>query len=98
MTTAEQFAHVLLFSCPACGRPLASACASGAFNLEEADAHWFNPHCHCGWTGDVIGVAAHKHWVEPWNGEAPIGKNEVGSCEGEAHDTGEPSRSTPLRR
>ena len=98
MTTAGQFAHVLLFSCPNCGRPLASACASRSFNLEEADAHWFNPHCHCGWTGDVIGVATQKHWVEPWNGNAPIGKGEAGSCEGGAPETAEPSRAIPIRR
>ena len=46
----EHFAHVLLFACPECERPLASACASNKRNLEEADAHFFNPHCHCGWS------------------------------------------------
>ena len=81
MATAEQFAHVLLFSCPMCGRPLASACADQELNLEQADAHWFNPHCHCGWTGDVIGVTAVRHWVEPWHG-APIERGS-GSCDSE---------------
>lgn len=80
---AEQFAHVLLFECPQCGRPLASACASTKKNLEDADAHWFNPHCHCGWTGDVIGVTAQRHWVESWEGNAPIGESVPGSCDGE---------------
>jgi hypothetical protein len=58
MAISEQFAHVLLFSCPNCDSPLASACASTRKNLEPAEAHWFNPHCHCGWTGDVMGVNA----------------------------------------
>jgi len=80
---AEQFAHVLLFDCPQCGRPLASACASTKKNLEDADAHWFNPHCHCGWTGDVIGIIALRHWVEPWKIKAPIGSAVPGSCDGE---------------
>jgi hypothetical protein len=84
LTAAVQFAHVLLFRCPECQRPLASACASTEENLENADAHWFNPHCHCGWTGDVIGVTALKHWVEPWKSEAPIGSGVPGSCDGEA--------------
>jgi hypothetical protein len=82
-TAAEQFAHVLLFSCPECRRPLASACASTEKNLENADAHWFNPHCHCGWIGDVVGVTALKHWVEPWKSKAPIGPGVPGSCNGE---------------
>jgi hypothetical protein len=76
----EQFAHVLLFACPQCDRPLASACASTKQNLEDADAHWFNPHCHCGWTGDVIGLTAVRHWVNPWGSNTPLG---TGSCEGE---------------
>lgn len=84
MDFAEQFAHVLLFACPRCGRPLASACASKGSNLETADAHWFNPHCHCGWTGDVIGLTAVKHWVESWSvepGTAPA-DGSSGSCDG----------------
>ncbi|MGB2632434.1 MAG: hypothetical protein WAM58_00730 [Candidatus Acidiferrum sp.] len=80
MEIDQQFAHVLLFSCPQCGNPLASACASTKRNLEQAEAHWFNPHCHCGWTGDVIGVTSIKHWVEPWQ-EAVL--SEGTSCDGE---------------
>jgi len=80
---AEQFAHVLLFDCPQCGRPMASACASTKKSLEDADAHWFNPHCHCGWTGDVTGIVALRHWVEPWKVKVPIGSAVPGSCDGE---------------
>lgn len=79
MAISEQFAHVLLFSCPNCDSPLASACVSTRKNLEPAEAHWFSPHCHCGWTGDVMGVNAVKHWVEPWE-EAP--RNAATSCDG----------------
>jgi hypothetical protein len=79
---SEQYAHVLLFNCPICNRPLASACASGNRNLEVADAHWFRPHCFCGWSGDVAGIIAVKHWVEPWEGSAPLGSGN-GSCDGE---------------
>jgi len=59
---------------------LASACASIAGNLEIADAHWFQPHCHCGWTGDIIGMTAIKHWVEPWS-EGPGSNEPAGSCD-----------------
>jgi hypothetical protein len=77
-----QFAHVLLFECPFCGRPLASACFNSKKSLEDADAHWFQPHCHCGWTGDVSGVTAIKHWVEPWHSSPlPLENEQSGSCE-----------------
>jgi hypothetical protein len=81
MHMPEQFAHVLLFRCPACSRPLASACASDAVNLEPADAHWFTPRCHCGWSGDVIGITAIKHWVEPWKTAAPVRNGQAGACD-----------------
>jgi hypothetical protein len=78
----ETYAHVLLFACPQCSRPLASACASTGKNLEGADAHWFNPHCHCGWTGDVMGVTSVKHWVERWDRQATSVEGDDGSCDG----------------
>ena len=85
---ADHFAHVLLFSCPECERPLASACASGKQNLEEADAHFFNPHCPCGWTGAVAGMEDVKHWVEPWRTfrvEIGAAGPSDGTCDGRAH-------------
>jgi GlcNAc-PI de-N-acetylase len=75
--------HVLLFVCPVCERPLASACTSSRRNLEIAEAEWFTPHCHCGWTGDVAGVTAIKHWVERWPGNPPMGVGESGLCDAE---------------
>jgi hypothetical protein len=78
---SEQFAHVMLFECPECRRPLASACASTKRSLEDADAHWFSPHCPCGWTGEVIGLTAVRHWVEPWGPPVPIGLGVPGSCD-----------------
>jgi hypothetical protein len=84
----EHFAHVLLFACPQCERPLASACVTDKQNLEEADAHFFNPHCHCGWSGAVIGLEAVKHWVQPWRAftaEVGTAKPGDGTCDGRAH-------------
>jgi hypothetical protein len=82
-TLSSQFAHVLLFACPVCSRPLATACNSTKQNLEIADGHYFQPHCHCGWTGAVMGMEAVKHWIEPWSDEAPVGNEVVGSCDNE---------------
>jgi hypothetical protein len=81
MADAQEFAHVFLFRCQACGRPLASACASTQSNLEMADAHLFNPHCFCGWTGDMLGMISVKHWVEPWESPTTVAK-ESDSCDG----------------
>src|SRR5271165_844415 len=69
MTDSVEFAHVFLFRCAACGRPLASACASTQSNLELADAHLFDPHCFCGWTGTLMGLESVKHWLS--RGRAP---------------------------
>ena len=83
-TVSGCFAHILLFACPQCGIPLASACAGVERNLETADAHWFDPHCPCGWTGSVIGLQAVKHWVEEWRVPVKLRADGAGSCEGGA--------------
>jgi hypothetical protein len=81
MVGTEQYAHVLLFACPRCNRPLSSTCVSSNKNLEIAEAKWFTPHCHCGWSGDVAGITAVQHWVERWHRGLPINAGEPGSCE-----------------
>jgi hypothetical protein len=82
----QEFLHVLVFRCPTCSRPLAVSCISDKRTLETADAHLFNPHCHCGWTGSLAGFIAVKHWVEPW--EVPAGTKAVRggdeSCDGKS--------------
>jgi hypothetical protein len=80
-TVTDSYAHVLLFACPKCGIPLASACASTWKNLEIADAHYFNPHCPCGWTGPAIGIEAVKHWVEVWKIPVNLRSDAAGSCD-----------------
>ena len=79
----EQYVHVLLFACPECDRPVTACCVSEKRNLEIGDASWFRPHCYCGWTGDVAGVTALKHWVETWRGHALLSADDPGSCKGE---------------
>src|ERR1700675_3242731 len=65
-TAIEVFSHVLLFSCPKCGNPLASAWLSTEKNLEGADAQRFDRKCDCGWSGRLVGAQALRHWIEPW--------------------------------
>jgi len=52
-------------------------------SLEDADAHCFQPRCLCGWTGEMAGVVAIKHWVVSWKGNAPIVTGVTGTCDGE---------------
>ena len=82
MQEIVQYAHVLLFACPECERPLIAVCVSANKNLEAAEASWFSAKCHCGWTGDVSGVTATKHWVQPWRGKW-LKPSEPGSCNGD---------------
>jgi hypothetical protein len=81
MLANPMFAHVLLFACPECQRPLSSACFNTKRSMEDADAHWYNPHCHCGWHGDVRGITAVKHWVEPWPREIVLDETTDGECD-----------------
>jgi hypothetical protein len=60
----ETYAHFFLFTCPTCRGYLASVCASSQSNLEIADAHVFSLGCQCGWTGELAGFTALRHWVE----------------------------------
>jgi hypothetical protein len=62
----DGFSHVLLFSCPKCGNPLASAWVSTEKNLEGADAQRIDCKCDCGWSGPLVGAQALRHWIEPW--------------------------------
>jgi hypothetical protein len=82
MSNSEQYVHVLLFACPICERPLSATCVSVRSNLETAEAQWFTPHCHCGWTGELAGITATKHWVAPWRSKVQVLPGEAGSCEG----------------
>jgi hypothetical protein len=77
----NQFAHVFLFACPARFRPLVMVCNSRHCDLETVDRHEFQMLCHCGWKGTFRGLRALKHWMEPWTGEAPVGRGMKGSCE-----------------
>jgi hypothetical protein len=79
MHETAQYAHVMLFACPHCARPLVVTCISSNKSLELAEAAWFSPTCHCGWTGDLAGITATRHWVEPWHGKR-LAPGELGHC------------------
>jgi hypothetical protein len=84
MQSAGQFVHVFLFRCPACCSPSASFCASSESNLETADDRVFPHRCACGWTGDLIGFMAVRHWVAAW--ESPRALAATADCSVRAHE------------
>ncbi len=63
---AEPFVHVLLFECSQCGSPVPSAITSDNRNVEEIDARSIPVKCQCGWSGNLLGADAKRHWVEAW--------------------------------
>jgi hypothetical protein len=62
----ERFVHVLLFECPQCANPSASAMPSAERNLEKVDGASIPIQCFCGGSGDLVGIEARRHWVELW--------------------------------
>jgi hypothetical protein len=90
MVQNEQYAHVLLFACPHCERALVATCTSDSRSLEVAEANWYASACVCGWTGEIPGATAVKHWVEPWHGRR-LAQGDPGLCDPEA--TKEPVRA-----
>jgi hypothetical protein len=71
-SVTDGFSHVLLFSCPKCGNPLASAWASTEKNLGRADAQRLERKCDCGWSGPLVGAQALRHWIEPWKNPVDV--------------------------
>jgi len=63
---AEQFAHVMLFQCPTCGFALSLALVRDEGNIEQIDGSSYAFRCSCGWSGDLLGLSAKRHWAEPW--------------------------------
>jgi len=64
------YAHVFLFRCPACHGALTSVSFNSEYNLETADSYVFRPQCDCGWTGELVGFMAVRHWVQEWEAVA----------------------------
>ena len=63
---AMEYAHVFLFRCPACHGGLTAVCFNFESNLETADGQVLRRTCDCGWTGELVGFMAVRHWVQPW--------------------------------
>jgi len=63
------YVHVVLFKCPDSGDPMPAVCLSEKKSLEEVDSHPFKVHCHCGWSGKLLGANRLKNWVAEWGGE-----------------------------
>jgi hypothetical protein len=55
---------------------MTAVCSSQNMDREHVAIRTFKPACKCGWSGDVNGLMAIQHWVEPW--EQLIGTNASG--------------------
>jgi hypothetical protein len=60
------FVHSLLFRCEECKQPLAMCVISTERNGEDVDGNSFDLLCECGWSRDLLGMQAIRHWVTPW--------------------------------
>ena len=61
------FVHVLLFECGGCRLPVVEALISESKNIENIDIAFHGAACVCGWSGNLSGLEAKRHWVEPWS-------------------------------
>jgi len=68
---AKSYVHVLLFECQDCGCPVPSALTSEHRNVEDADTRALRLNCSCGWSGQLSGTDARRHWVEQWHSDEP---------------------------
>jgi len=66
MDVARTYAHVVLFHCPQCRGPLASAFSSVSQQVESLDGGKSAATCRCGWTGDGLDLQAARQSVQPW--------------------------------
>jgi hypothetical protein len=62
----KRFAHVILFQCPQCRGPLASAFSSSNEDMENLDGGQFSAVCRCGWIGSGSDLSPVKQSVQPW--------------------------------
>jgi hypothetical protein len=62
----ERFAHVILFQCPLCQGPLASAFSSSNEDMENLDGGQFGAVCRCGWIGKGLDLLAINKSVQLW--------------------------------
>ena len=72
---SENYVHSLLFECPTCKGPVLLKSSRMEENLEVVDASIFPLQCGCGWSGDLIGFAALRHWVEDIDKAKPLSRS-----------------------
>ena len=79
--TSETCVHSLLFECPTCKGPLLLKCSRLEENLEVVDGSTFALQCGCGWSGDLIGLAALRHWVDDMDKAKPLSRSTADDLE-----------------
>lgn len=65
----KSYAHVILFQCPQCQSPLASAFSSMSETMETTETMergQFSAVCRCGWMGNGLGSLVVNKSVQAW--------------------------------
>ncbi len=79
MDTTAAFVHVLLFECRHCESPIPAAATSDNRSLEVIDGGSFPLRCSCGWSANLNGTDAKRHWVELWRADDGSHRRQEGS-------------------
>ena len=58
LSACEQFARVILFQCPQCRGPLASAFSCSNADMQTFAGGQFSAVCRCGWMGNGLDLSA----------------------------------------
>ena len=60
----QQFAHVLRFNCPSCGKSMTAVRVSEHMSREMIAPLMFQQTCDCGWSGQLAGLVATHHSIQ----------------------------------
>jgi hypothetical protein len=84
IAASQQFAHVVLFHCPRCRGPIATAFSSSNPRLENLAEGEFGAVCRCGWIGNGLDLTAVNQSIQPWETlcEPPTAAQRLSASEG----------------
>ena len=82
-TQRMPYVHLLLFLCRRCEEPLVISVVSEAANLEKVDCDSYHVKCQCGWSNNLLGVEAARHWVTPKHDQQNIINHLLGAAQDE---------------
>jgi hypothetical protein len=70
LSATAQYARVILFQCPQCRGPLASASSFSNADMQTLEGGQFSAVCRCGWMGNGLDLSGVIESVQPWEAVA----------------------------